>query len=175
MKNKQNFYSIFKTKIGSCSLSFSDTKLLSFYLPHEDKNFLKSKFKASSLIYLSKDKEPEWVKTLISKVQEHFSGNLQDFKNIPISLESCSDFTKSVYIAAKKIPAGSTCSYSELAKKINNPKSSRAVGTALGKNPFLLIVPCHRVITSAGKLGGFSAFGGIKTKQKILEIEGRNF
>ena len=80
-----------------------------------------------------------------------------------------SDFEKKVYKAILNIPIGETRSYSWVAKKIGKPKSSRAVGTALKKNPFAPLLPCHRVICHDGKLGGYN--GGIKKKIKLINIE----
>jgi len=80
-------------------------------------------------------------------------------------------FYQKVWKACAQIPAGKTLTYSELAKKIGSPNSARAVGTALSKNPFAPIVPCHRVLRVDGKMGGFSAKGGIKLKEKMLKYE----
>jgi methylated-DNA-[protein]-cysteine S-methyltransferase len=165
----KKYYSLIETNIGICSLSFTEDSLINFSLPSKNLKEIEQKYKALSAKLC--EKPPSWITDLTTKIKNHFSGKPQNFKNVPLNTETFTEFTKSVYDAARHIPPGKTCSYQEIAKKIGRPKASRAVGTALGKNPFLLIVPCHRVITSTGKLGGFSAFGGIEMKQKILEIE----
>jgi O-6-methylguanine DNA methyltransferase len=81
-------------------------------------------------------------------------------------------FHRRVYAAARAIPAGSTASYGDLAAKVGAPRSARAVGQALGRNPFAIIVPCHRVLAAGGRVGGFSANGGVTTKLRLLSIEG---
>ncbi len=81
-------------------------------------------------------------------------------------------FQKKVWTALCKIPAGKTLTYAELARKIGKPKAVRAVGNAVGKNPFAPAVPCHRIVRSDGTLGGYSGKGGIKTKIKLLKREG---
>mgnify|MGYP006140828741 CR=1 FL=1 len=81
-------------------------------------------------------------------------------------------FQIKVWNAIAKIPRGKVMTYKELAKIIKKPKASRAVANACGKNPFPITIPCHRVIRSDGRLGGYSGKGGIKTKKKILESEG---
>ncbi|MDR2860847.1 MAG: MGMT family protein [Elusimicrobiota bacterium] len=86
-------------------------------------------------------------------------------------MEKYPKFEVKVWKECFKIPAGKTLTYGELAKKIGNAKAARAVGSALSKNPFAPIIPCHRVIRSDGKMGGYSAKGGIKTKEKMLEFE----
>ena len=81
-------------------------------------------------------------------------------------------FQIKVWKEISKIPKGSVKTYKEIAIIIGNPKSSRAVANACGKNPYVPIVPCHRVIRSDGKLGGYSGEGGINTKKKLLKNEG---
>ncbi len=81
-------------------------------------------------------------------------------------------FQKRVWAALCKIPKGTTVTYAELARKIGKPKAVRAVANAVGANPFAPTVPCHRVVRSDGKLGGYSGKGGIKTKIKLLKSEG---
>jgi len=81
-------------------------------------------------------------------------------------------FQLKVWNYLKKIPRGKVITYLDLAKAIKMPKAVRAVANAVGKNPYPPKIPCHRVIRSDGKLGGYSAPGGIKTKKKLLKIEG---
>ena len=85
-----------------------------------------------------------------------------------------SNFEKKVWAAIDKIPEGSVLTYKELANKIGHPNSARAVANACGKNPYIPEIPCHRVIRSDGKLGGYSGEGGIKKKAKLLRAEQRN-
>jgi O-6-methylguanine DNA methyltransferase len=81
------------------------------------------------------------------------------------------NFYKKVWVACFYIPIGKTLTYKQLARKIGMPKAVRAVGMALSKNPFAPIIPCHRVIMSNGKLGGYSAAGGLKRKQAMIKYE----
>ena len=81
------------------------------------------------------------------------------------------DFQVSVWKEIAKIPYGETRTYKDLAIAIGKPNSSRAVANACGKNPYPLIIPCHRVIRTDGNLGGYSGVGGLKTKKKLLEQE----
>ena len=84
-------------------------------------------------------------------------------------------FQLKVWSYLKKIPKGKVKTYAQVAKAIGKPKAVRAVANAVGKNPFPPKIPCHRVIRSDGKLGGYSAKGGIKTKKKLLKNEGFSF
>ena len=80
---------------------------------------------------------------------------------------------KKIWNELKKIPYGKTKSYGEIAKKVNT--SARYVGRVCGQNKLLLLIPCHRVVRSDGKLGGFSGFGGIKLKKSLLDLENKHF
>ncbi len=104
---------------------------------------------------------------VIQQLEEYFAGRLQKF-TIPLSLQGTT-FQLSVWKALQTIPYGVTVSYGAIAKKIRNSKASRAVGAANGNNPISIIVPCHRVIGSTGKLVGYG--GGLPIKTALLELE----
>ncbi|MFN8790430.1 MAG: methylated-DNA--[protein]-cysteine S-methyltransferase [Bdellovibrionales bacterium] len=106
----------------------------------------------------------------ITQIEEYFEGRRMIFE-IPLDLQQGTNFQKIVWQNLRKIPFGKTISYAELARRIQSPKAVRAVGSANGKNPFLMIIPCHRVIASSGELGGFSA--GLALKKKLLDHEKR--
>ena len=102
------------------------------------------------------------------QLNEYFQGKRTHF-NLSCSLKG-TDFQKKVWDILLKIPYGKSLTYKDVAQKINNPKSIRAVGAAIGKNPLSIIVPCHRVLGSNGSLTGY--VGGIKRKKYLLELEG---
>jgi methylated-DNA-[protein]-cysteine S-methyltransferase len=102
------------------------------------------------------------------RLQEYFAGNLTSINEISVRTES-SPFQQLVWAELRKIPAGATVSYGELAKRIGSPSASRAVGLANGSNPIAVIVPCHRVIGSTGALTGYG--GGIERKRWLLNHE----
>ncbi|MDC3144127.1 MGMT family protein [Pelagibacteraceae bacterium] len=89
-----------------------------------------------------------------------------------MKLKNGTKFEIKVWNSISKIPKGEVRTYKELAIQINRPKSARAVANACGKNPYPVKIPCHRVIRSDGKLGGYSGKGGVKTKKKLLKNEG---
>jgi methylated-DNA-[protein]-cysteine S-methyltransferase len=91
---------------------------------------------------------------------------------VALDLTGVSPFHAQVYDAARAIAWGQTASYGELARRVGAPGAARAVGQAMGRNPVPIIIPCHRVLASGHKLGGFSAFGGAGTKQRLLALEG---
>ena len=105
------------------------------------------------------------------ELKKYFEGSLKQF-TVQLSPEG-TDFQKSVWKELCKIPYGKTLSYKQIAANINNPKSCRAVGSANGKNPIPIIIPCHRVICTGGKLGGFSA--GLDRKRFLLSLEQKEY
>jgi methylated-DNA-[protein]-cysteine S-methyltransferase len=115
---------------------------------------------------------PAPVRRAIDALCRHLDGDLQDFGDLALDMREVADFHRRVYVGARKIPAGRTVSYGELASRIGSPGAARAVGQALGKNPLPIVVPCHRVLAAGGKAGGFSAYGGLGTKRRILAVEG---
>ena len=154
------FYTIFESKLVGKILLYGDkTELhgLEFYKNSPiDKNWM----------------EDERVfQNVIIQLEKYFNKELKSF-DIPLRL-SGTPFQKRVYSQLLQIPYGSTISYQELAKRVDNKKASRAVGNANGKNPIAIIIPCHRVISKDGSIGGFSS--KIDIKRKLLELEGVKF
>ena len=98
-------------------------------------------------------------------------GERVDLSPVELDMSRTPDFDRKVYVATRGIPAGETRTYGEIAKQIGWPEAARDVGAALGRNPFAIVVPCHRVTAANGKTGGFSARGGVKTKLRLLAIE----
>jgi methylated-DNA-[protein]-cysteine S-methyltransferase len=105
----------------------------------------------------------------VKQLREYFAGRRHEF-DLPLAPEG-TDFQRTVWRKLQEIPYGETISYGELAKRVGNPKASRAVGSANGKNRIPIVIPCHRVIAGDGGLGGFG--GGLTTKEKLLAIEGK--
>lgn len=158
-------YTIFKTKWGYFGLAGGDTGLSRTCLPLDGPE----KAKSQLLEGLS---SPVYDKTLFKTAQEqiivYFEGAWVDFRNIPVTLEGSTPFQRFVLAACRNIEFGRTISYAGLARKIGSPAAARAVGGALAKNPLPLIIPCHRIVHSDGKIGGFSALGGATLKRKML-------
>lgn len=114
--------------------------------------------------------ENELFNIFKDQLLEYFEGKRKTFDKLDLLDPKGTDFQKSVWRSLLKIPYGETSSYKEIAKNIGNPRATQAVGTAIGKNPFLIIIPCHRVIKADGSLGGFAY--GREIKRKLLKIEG---
>ncbi len=162
-------YAIFKTKWGYFGLAGAENALCRTSLPLADPEKAK--------LYLLKglpNAQPDnsFFKITQERIAAYFQGAYVDFeKDIPILLDGLGLFAGSVLTACRDIKFGQTMSYLELAKTISRPAAARAVGSALAKNPLPLIVPCHRVIRTDGKISGFSAPGGAKVKTRLIEHE----
>lgn len=115
-------------------------------------------------------KETPLIKATMEQLEEYFQGKRKDF-DIPMEARG-TEFQKSVWNQLLKVPYGETCSYGEIAKRIGNPKASRAIGMANNRNPISIIIPCHRVIGASGKLVGYG--GGLDIKEKLLKLEKEN-
>ncbi len=115
---------------------------------------------------------PASVKRAIDGIVAVLRGDLRRLDDIELDMTNVPPFHRRVYEAARKIAPGKTLSYGQIAARLGVPGAARAVGQALGKNPFAIVVPCHRVLASTGKLCGFSANGGVSTKLRLLTIEG---
>ncbi len=167
---------VFPTALGPCGLAWNDAGLTAFVLPgrseEETAAWLARQAGATSAA-VAPDTASPWVRDLVARVQRHLAGELQDFSGVPLDARRVSAVAWRVYSAARAIPAGRTATYGDLAEAVNDPAAnSRAVGALMGSNPWPLIVPCHRVVGAGGRLTGFSAAGGVRTKARLLVIEG---
>jgi len=115
---------------------------------------------------------PHDVQRAIDDIVALLQGEPRDLSGIRLDMATIPPFRQRLYAALRDIPAGATVSYGELAARLGEDFSARDVGEAMGKNPFPIIVPCHRVLAAGGKVGGFSAPGGVTTKLRMLQIEG---
>jgi methylated-DNA-[protein]-cysteine S-methyltransferase len=114
---------------------------------------------------------PAFVRDAARRLTGHLAGAVEDLSDIPLDLEDVPPFHRVVYRTALSIPSGARLSYGALAARAGAPGAARAVGTAMRRNPFLIVVPCHRIVAADGGLGGFSAPGGLRTKRRLLAIE----
>ena len=150
-------YGYFKSQLGTIKISYEE-KIKKIELVNE--------------IYEKSHDQPIF-NTFKDQILEYLEGKRTSFDHLDLLDPEGTDFQKSVWRALLKIPYGKTSSYKEIAKIIGRPKANQAVGTAIGKNPFLIIIPCHRVIKADGSLGGFAY--GKEIKKALLKIEGHNF
>ena len=114
---------------------------------------------------------PKWVRRLIGGLKRFAEGEPVDFSGVPIAQSHLTPFGRRVTAACRRIGWGNSSSYGELAARCGATGAARAVGSVMAKNRFPLVVPCHRVLGAGGKLGGYSAPGGLNTKRQLLENE----
>jgi methylated-DNA-[protein]-cysteine S-methyltransferase len=165
-----NKYVIIKTKWGYFGIAGTESAVYRTYLPMPERRKIESQI----LKNLPEAKlEKSYLKNLQEQIIAYFEGESVDFgPDIPVTFNGLCRFSCDVLTTCRETGFGQTITYVGLAKKLHRPKAGRAVGNALAKNPLPLIIPCHRVIRSDGKLGGFSAPGGISLKKKMLALEG---
>jgi methylated-DNA-[protein]-cysteine S-methyltransferase len=169
-------YSLFDTPLGLMAIAWTDRGLCGIRLPEKDERATAAAFESDGARSDPGDLPP-WVRAAQRDLVEHLSGRSRDLSSIPLDLEGLPPFHRKVYEVARAIPAGSCVTYGDLARRVGSPHAARAVGQALSRNPFPVVVPCHRVVASGGGAGrflagGFSAYGGLSTKARLLEVEG---
>jgi methylated-DNA-[protein]-cysteine S-methyltransferase len=167
-------WTLFETPIGECGVAWSDAGVTWLQLPERTREATRARLveKANEEGREARTL-PAWVKDAIARVREHLSGRPQELGRVPLDLGRVTPFTAKILRAAQRVPAGATASYGDLAKAVGSPGAARAVGRAMATNPFPLLVPCHRVVgASARSAGGFSAYGGLVTKERLLAVEG---
>ncbi len=167
----------FDSALGGCAVAWGAHGILAMQLPEVDAPATQARLlKASGA--LAQATPPPEVARAIAAVQALLAGQLADLgadacmESVALDMQRITDFQRRVYAATRRIPPGQTRTYGELASELGNKNSARAVGHALGLNPFAPIVPCHRVLGAAGKPCGFSAHGGVVTKLRMLQTEG---
>lgn len=167
--NPTAFYTLFETSIGLCGLAWNERGVIGFQLPEDDVSRTRSRIakRFPGIVEVTPTLD---IQHIIADVTALLQGEARDLSTVPLDMEALSDFDRRVYEIARSIPPGRVLTYGEVAARlgINN---ARAIGQSLGRNPFAVIVPCHRVVAADGKLGGFSASGGASTKLRLLAIE----
>jgi methylated-DNA-[protein]-cysteine S-methyltransferase len=148
----------FATAIGRCSVAWSGRGITRIRLPRVAEGPVE-------------EAPPPDVRRAIEAMQRLLSGVHQDLGFVELDLDGVAPFHRRIYEIARRIPPGETLTYGDVAARAGSRGASRAVGQAMGKNPFPIVVPCHRVVAAGGKAGGFSADGGAATKLKMLAIE----
>lgn len=169
---KPTKYAIFRTRWGYFGLAGTESGLCRTCLPAS-----KAELVEAHLLEGSPEAsfESAFCAGLQQQIAAYFEGQLQSFElDLPLVLDGLTPFSRSVLTSCRMVQFGQVMTYHELAKKAGRPAASRAVGGALARNPLPLLIPCHRIIRTDGKLGGFSAPGGIGLKQKMLDLERLN-
>lgn len=164
-------YALFETAIGWAGLAWADQGLVGVYLPEADRETTRRGF-LRRFPDAAEAEPTTMVEAAIAGIRDLLAGAPNALLDVPIDIARAPAFNARVYEIARAIPPGETLTYGEVAEKLGDKRQARQVGAALGQNPWPIVVPCHRVTAAGGKLGGFSARGGVDTKVKLLAIEG---
>jgi methylated-DNA-[protein]-cysteine S-methyltransferase len=158
----------FLTPFGWGGIVGGAAGLQKIYLPEPDRSALLERMAAQ---FPGMACEETAFKKTVRELQKYFNGEVPCFDCL-LDLAPATRFQKKVWQAASAIAYGQIRTYGWLARAIGSPRAMRAVGTALGRNPFPIVIPCHRVIREDGGMGGFSAVRGIELKKTLLRLEG---
>jgi methylated-DNA-[protein]-cysteine S-methyltransferase len=164
-------FTIFHTAVGSCGIVWSERGIVRV-------QSFESSDRAAGARLRRRHPEareavpPDAVQRVIDDIVGLLDGEPRDLNHATLDMAGCADFHRRVYAIARTIPAGATLTYGEIAERLGDRILARDVGEALSRNPWPIIVPCHRVLAAGGKAGGFSAPGGVATKLRLLSIEG---
>jgi methylated-DNA-[protein]-cysteine S-methyltransferase len=164
-------FTLFDTMIGRCAVAWGERGVVGVQLPEARELATRARVLARFPDAREAPPPPD-VQRALDGIVALLRGEASDLSAVALDMDCVPPFHRRVYEVARTIPPGMTLSYGAIAARLGAPGSARAVGQALGRNPFAIVVPCHRVLAAGGKLGGFSANGGITTKLRMLSIEG---
>jgi methylated-DNA-[protein]-cysteine S-methyltransferase len=172
MGERAHHYLIFDTAGGFCGIAWNNAGITRFQLPTNSaaatERILRRRLPGAEPGVPT----PE-VTEAVAAVKRYFEGEQTDFSGFTLDLGEQDPFFQRIYETARRVGWGHTTTYGALAKELGaGPEAARDVGQAMAKNPVALIIPCHRVLATGGKVGGFSAPGGSTAKRRMLALEG---
>jgi methylated-DNA-[protein]-cysteine S-methyltransferase len=170
-------YALFATPLGHCGLAWSARGLSGVQLPEADEAATRARMRRRfpGVIEAEPPLAARAAIAAITALLEGRPGEPRDLTHLLLDMDGVPPFHQRVYEFVRRIPPGETLTYGEVAQRLGEPGTARAVGQAMGSNPYAPVVPCHRVLGAGAKGVGFSAHGGTQTKLKMLEMEGARF
>lgn len=164
---------LFDTAIGPCGLAWSARGLKALQLPEKDRAATERRLVAKATSSGAGD-PPPWLTPVIADIRRYLAGERVDFSAVAVDLDGAEPFHRKVYAALRAVGWGATTTYGALARQAGSDdwEGARDVGIAMARNPLPLVVPCHRVLAAGNRIGGFSAYGGVVTKERLLSLEG---
>lgn len=172
IKNQPNiYYSLVETHLGWIGISGSEQGLKRLVLPEKTEDEVLKQLTENVIQKNRIIPGVNYFSFLVEKIRDYFSGKPVHFDDQRVDLSGYTKFQKKVLLKTREIPYGTVRTYGWLAEQCGHPLSYRAVGGVMRINPLPLIIPCHRIIGSQGKLTGFSATGGLSLKRRMLEME----
>jgi methylated-DNA-[protein]-cysteine S-methyltransferase len=163
-------FALFETTIGACAIAWGKGGIAGLQLPEGNPEATRRRIQRC-FAGATETHPPPGVDLAIREIVRLLAGETSDLARIELDMSGVPEFHRRVYAITRTIPTGATLTYGEIAQRIGDANATRAVGQALGANPFPIVVPCHRVLAAGGKAGGFSANGGRVTKLRLLTIE----
>ena len=167
-------YALFDTAIGHCGIAWGERGLTGVLLPEDSEAATRRRMQRlhPRLVPVAADALPPFAAEACARMSALLRGKHDDLLDLPLDMAGVPPFHQRVYALVRGIGPGRTSTYGEVAARLGDPAAARAVGQALGKNPFAPVVPCHRVLAAGSRSGGFSAGGGVATKLRMLLAEG---
>jgi methylated-DNA-[protein]-cysteine S-methyltransferase len=164
---------VFPSELGWMAVTWTNDRLTRLTFGHPSAAAAAADLRLADDAAVNRENDlPGWVADLVDGLQNYAAGGDVSFDNVPLSLDHLSEFQRRVVKACRRIGRGRVRTYGELAAASGSPAAARAAGNVMAQNRYPIIVPCHRVVGSAGSLGGFSARDGISMKWRMLELEG---
>lgn len=164
-------YHVFETAIGWAGVAWAEKGLIGAYLPESDPEIVRTAF-AQKFPSAAEATPPPAIAKVVAQIVALMHGEKVDMSDAPLDWGRVPEFNAKVYEITRNIPPGETLTYGQIAIQLGDRLLAQQVGGALGRNPWPIVVPCHRITAADGRTGGFSAPGGAATKLKLLEIEG---
>ncbi len=164
-------FTIFDTAVGRCAVLWRGDALTGVLLPSSNDEAMRRAIQKRAPGAVE-EATPSFVEDAIDRIKRLCDGEAVTFEGVPLDRGAIEPFANSIYDILLRVAPGETTTYGAIAEELGDKTLSRAVGAALGANPFPIIIPCHRVTAAGGKIGGFTAPGGTDTKRRLLDIEG---
>ena len=169
---KAHHLHLFDTPLGRCGIAWGENGIVAATFPEASDEKSRERLRRRAVDALETDVLPEPIEAARSGIIRLMRGEKETLKDIVLDMNGVGEFESAVYALSRAIPVGETRTYGDLARKLGDVAFSQRVGQTLGRNPFPIIVPCHRIVGADQKMTGFSAPGGIETKRALLKIEG---
>jgi methylated-DNA-[protein]-cysteine S-methyltransferase len=166
---------LFETPLGWMGIAWSDLGVTRVLTPQRDPQDCErrlTRFAGGETHAGDTTALPKEIADAVALLTQYAAGETIDFSCVKVDLEGVEQFRLDIYDAARKLKFGETVTYGQLATAAGHPGEARDTGQALGANPVPIVVPCHRILAAGGKIGGFSAPGGSRTKERLLALEG---
>jgi methylated-DNA-[protein]-cysteine S-methyltransferase len=163
-------YCLFDAAIGTCGLAWTGRGIARVQLPERSRSATERRLADGGVLRAADP--PPTAATVATLLQRYFAGEPVGFDEVVLDLGAAGALAGRIYAATRALKWGETASYGEVARRAGAPGAAQAVGQAMARNRMPVIIPCHRVLASGDRMGGFSAYGGVVTKQRLLELEG---